>query len=408
MADYQYVNDTGLIVPDVATILGDVQQEYKNAFGQDLIVSPSTPQGILINAEVLARIEVIRNNAAVANQINPNFAGGVFLDAIGALTASQRSQETFSQLPVTVAGVAGTVIPNTVTAADDNGNVYQNTAIITLDSSGNGTGNFQAVNPGAISTNINTLTTIINGVLGWETITNTAASTPGSATQSDQSFKIQRRNTLALQGQGLPEAIQSGLNNLAQTTGQPISLTFRENFTDGTLVIDGITLVEHSMYTCVGGINGFGGATDLEVAQVLLSKKDCGCDWNGSTTVNVTDPVSGQTYPVTFDRPTFIPILVRVTIKANSSIADPTTVVKNALLAYMNGQLTDENGFSVGIPVSCFELAGAINQAAPSIYVINVETTKASSISYSNSPIPIALNEEATCGSTNIVVVITP
>ena len=86
MADYQYIDTTGVIVPDTATIQSEVEGEYKAVFGQDLVVTPNTPQGVLITAEVAARSNVVRNNAALANQINPNLAGGVFLDAIWAVS----------------------------------------------------------------------------------------------------------------------------------------------------------------------------------------------------------------------------------------------------------------------------------------------------------------------------------
>jgi uncharacterized phage protein gp47/JayE len=406
MADYQYVNNSGTIVPDVADILTTVQQEFINAFGADLIVTPDTPQGVLISDEVSARIEFLRNNCVVANQINPVLSGGVFLDAIGALTNSKRSPQVFSTISVTVTGIAGTVIPTSATARDTNLNIYQNMAVITLDSGGNGTGTFQAIVAGAISTNTNTLTTIVNGVLGWETVTNPSPSIPGNATQSDVAYRNTRNKTLANQGTALPEAIKSALNNLSVTAGVPISLFFQENIANTTQVINGITMVAKSVYACVGGINGTGGGTDLQVATILLSKKSSGSAWNGSTSVAVIEPVSGQSYTVLFDRPTLIPIVVKVTISANTSIADPTTVIQNALLAYMNGQLFNEPGFAVGVSVSCFELAGAINQASPGIYMINVQTSLASSISYSNNPIAINVNQQATCVNLNSIVVV--
>src|ERR1700744_6527208 len=88
---YEYLQQTGVVVPDTSGLLADVQTEYQTVFGSDLIVTPNTPQGVLITAETLARTEVVNNNAALANQINPNVAGGVFLDAILALTGVQRT-----------------------------------------------------------------------------------------------------------------------------------------------------------------------------------------------------------------------------------------------------------------------------------------------------------------------------
>src|SRR4051794_38182998 len=90
-APFQYINATGVILPDTSGLLSDVQDEYKAVFGADLVVTPDTPQGVLVSAETLARTQVVQNNAALANQINPSIAGGVFLDALLALTGMQRT-----------------------------------------------------------------------------------------------------------------------------------------------------------------------------------------------------------------------------------------------------------------------------------------------------------------------------
>ena len=36
MANYKYIEETGVIVPDTTEIKQQVQEEYKNALGQDL------------------------------------------------------------------------------------------------------------------------------------------------------------------------------------------------------------------------------------------------------------------------------------------------------------------------------------------------------------------------------------
>ena len=83
---YEYVDSAGLILPDTSELETEVEDEYKAVFGDDLDVNPETPEGILITAEVTQRAGLVSSNAQVANQINPNFAGGVFLGAIAALT----------------------------------------------------------------------------------------------------------------------------------------------------------------------------------------------------------------------------------------------------------------------------------------------------------------------------------
>ena len=72
MASYQYLNNSGVIVADTADTLTTVENEYKNAFGQDLIVTPDTPQGVLITSETLARDNVIKNKIATYHHAKSN------------------------------------------------------------------------------------------------------------------------------------------------------------------------------------------------------------------------------------------------------------------------------------------------------------------------------------------------
>src|SRR5277367_2945438 len=119
---YQYLDATGVIIADTSSLLADVQGEYQSVFGADLIVTPDTPQGVLITAETLSRVAVVNNNAALANQINPNIAGGVFLDALLALTGMQRTPATPTVVPnVSLTGVPGTVIAAGALAATSAG-----------------------------------------------------------------------------------------------------------------------------------------------------------------------------------------------------------------------------------------------------------------------------------------------
>lgn len=246
MALYNYIDATGLIVPDTSTLLGDVQNEYRVAFGEDLIVDPETPQGVLITSETLARVAVVDNNAQVANQINPNIAGGVFLDAICALTGLSRIGDTFSQVTATVTGVESTTIPTTAVAALVTGEEFSPLVDITIGVSGTATGVFKALLPGPIASPINTLTEIISGVVGWETVTNANAGSLGAFQQSDQALRFLRQQTLALQGVALNEAIISGL-----LAGPVTSLQYRENYTSAPLTIDGVTLEPNSIYVVV-------------------------------------------------------------------------------------------------------------------------------------------------------------
>lgn len=391
MADQQYIASTGTIVPDTSSLLSGVQSEFKAVFGDDLVVTPDTPQGVLITAETLARNDVLANNAQLANQINPNLAGGVYLDALLALTGMQRTAARRSTVTATLTGEADTVIPAGSQAKTAAGDIFQTISTVVIGAGGTVSAQFQSAEYGAIPCASGALTMIVSGILGWETVTNPSAAIPGAAEQSDKSARALRRNTLAFQGLALPEAITSALYAVEGVK----SLTFRENTGDTTATIDGVSMVAHSIFVCVDG------GTDADVAAAILENKSSGSNWNGSTTVSVVEPVSGQTYNVKFQRPAVISIAMQVTIKRGTA-----TAVKAAIMDYVQGNLDGEDGFIVGASVSPFEIASAINRANPSIYVQKVEVSLASSISWSTSEIAIAINQIASTTESLITVIV--
>jgi hypothetical protein len=396
MADYDYIDTTGTIVPDTADTQALVEQEYRDVFGQDLIVTPNTPQGVLIAAEVTARQAVARNNATLANQINPNLAGGVFLDAIWALTGGQRLAATKSVIPaVTLTGVPGTLVPAGSRAQTAAGDFFASAADATIGALGTVAVNFIAEEFGPVPAAVAALDIVVSAVLGWETVTNPTAATPGQLEESDVAARLRRRNTLALQGVALPEAIISGLYD----TEGVRSVQFRENTTGGPLVIDTIPMVAHSIYACVDG------GTDADVAASILRKKSLGADMNGATVVNVLDAASGQLYEIKFDRPTPVPVLARVTVRNQGATADPVRLVQNAILRYARGALSGEAGFTVGGSVSPFELGGAVNRVQPGLYVQLVELST-DGITWVTVEIPILINQIATIVAPSITVIV--
>lgn len=395
---YDYIVETGVIVPDTETLLTEVQDEWKEALGQDLIVTPDTPQGTLITSETLAREGVVSNNATLANQINPNIAGGVFLDAICAFLGLEREGATATRVPaVSLGGVPMTIIPAGTRARDETGAIFYSAGNVQLDGTGVATVDMIAEEAGPHTVPVGTLTEVLDQVLGWETITNTLPGLVGNLQQSDDSLRQLRRVTLARQGISTREAQLSAINDLPGVR----SAVFRENYTDADATIDGIFLLKHSVWLCVDG------GTDAAVAGALLENKTDGANWNGAEVVNVLDPASGQTYPVKFDRAERVPVFVRVTVRKGGSTADPNIIVKDAVVAYADGELPDEPGLTVGVSVSPFEIGGAVNLVQAGFIVTNVE------LSLTGDPplpqtIPLTLKQRALIVREYVTVIVTP
>lgn len=369
---YNYIDTTGVIITDASVIQAQVIAEYQAIFGADLNTDPSTPQGMLITIETLSRIAVADNNAALANQINPNLAGGVFRDALLQLTGAQRETSTPSIVFCTITGVSGTIIPAGAQISNsDSSSIFELFSQTTIPVSGTILNvQFNSVTNGEISAAPGTLTTIVSNILGWETVTNPSAATLGTLTQSDSQSNLQRINTLGSQGNSIATNVISNLYLLPGVS--PSGLTFQENVLSIPQTINEILMVSHSIYVCVGG-----SASNLDVATTIQKSKAAGCSYNNGLGIpvfqNVTIPLSNQIIDVLFDRPSLVTISINVTVHAFTTVQDVVTAVQNAILFYASGNIAGQPGFSVGQAVSPFVIAGAIMQQVQGIFVQEVE-----------------------------------
>lgn len=395
MANYNHIISTGVIVPDTSSIREDVESEWRSALGSDVPLTPETPQGVMITAEVESRDAMVRNNAELANQINPDIAGGVWLDGLWALTRGKRRGATRSVLSgVILSGIPNTIIPAGSLASDSSsGAKFRTLATHILSASGTQTVTMEAVDSGPVAVAVGGLSEVASGVLGWETVYNPSAANVGKTIESDVSSRRRRRQTLALQSVGMVESIISRLYDVDGVR----SLSFRENITSSPIVIDGVTLVGHSIYACVDG------GESSDVALALFQSKAVGPDYNGEVTVPVLEPSSGQVYPVSFSRPVERTFRARVTIR--SSNLDAMIIIPDAITSYVNGELDGDSGLTVNKDLSSFELAGAVNQVEPRIFVTLVETSE-DGITWSSGVVKVLINQVARLPKSAIQVVV--
>ncbi len=358
MAAYNYINAQGVIIPDTSTIKEEVEAEYKEVYGADFVVDSSTEQGRQIDAEITSRMSVVRNNALLANQINPNMAEQNFLDAIYALANGQRDGAERSTVTCTVTGIQGTIIPVGSRVQDVNREEWEATVAIVIPASGTIDSSFISINYGAIFAGIGEVNTIVDGVLGWETVTNADDAVAGKLEQSDVSTRRQRKVELGGNAINNTLAIMTAISALENVS----SLTFRENISEATVIIDGVEMSPKSTYACVDG------GIEQDIADEYYRARSGGSGFNGDVLVTVTDPTSLQEIPVRFDRPDDKPKLVIVTVKVGTGI-DPVDDIKSAVVNYANGLVDGEEGFVVGGNVSAFEIAAAVNSQIADVFV---------------------------------------
>lgn len=358
----------GLVIPAETDILAGVQADINAAFGGGLNPALETPQGQLASSQAAVIGDKNNEVALIVNQVDPQYSADRFQDAIGRIYFLTRKPATPTAVTATLGGIAGTVIPAGTFAQDTDGNTYALSGDATIGIAGTVDADFQNVQTGPIPCAAGTLTSVYQAIPGWDTITNAADGTMGSNVESRADFEYRRRNSVALNGKGTPQAIYAAVFDLLDV----LDVYVKDN-PSGNTVNTGPTnypILPHSVYVAVVG------GTDAEVAAAIWRKKDTGCDYNGNTTVTVTDD-AGYSYPqptytVKFERPAALPVLFAVSLVDDPSLpSDIVQRVKAAIIARFNGAdgTTRER---IGSLILASRYYGAVVAVASNVSLISV------------------------------------
>lgn len=366
---YQYQNDGSLIVPDTSAVLADVQNLFREVFGESLSVEASTPQGRLIEIIAAERKAVIEFNALISNQININTASGKFLDALGSLFGVRRMAATSTSVLASVTGIQGTVIPAGSQAKTTEGDLFQAENAITIGENGTAEGYFVSVEKGAIPCPSGSLTQIISQLVGWETISNSVAPVIGNEPESDMDFRIRIGNS-RYSGVALIQAIRTALNAVENVR----SYFLYNNPTGAAVQVDGVSVPAHSICLVIDG------GEDMAIGRALLDTVSAGCGYTAisgqSTVVDVPDNAGVMTieYPITFNRPQLKAIDAAISVRPNTYTGeDLSDAVKNAVLTWAAGGIPEVDGIKIGTRVTTFEIGAAVSNHIPSIFIEDVK-----------------------------------
>lgn len=376
-ATYNFIKVTGTISVDTSDLLSDVEQEWKTALGAGLDTDASTPQGTLIQTETLARTSVMKNNAELGSLLNPDYAYGIYLDAIAALLGISRGKNTYTmgyQLKVTGATGQTTVVPKGNRVKTQNGDIFVIAQQFTIPTSGTALANVQALEYGNIPLPLNEPLEIVDGVIGWGSIETTATTTVviGGNALTDSQLKASRRRRLFQQGLGSLGAIYASVSKLDGVT----SVMAVENITGAPGDAQGITFgTPNGVWICVAG------GDDQQIADALWSRHmggqpydfgvNQGVPVNPPDGIQVVDPGSQRAYFVKFTRPVMYDLYAYVEVKQGTGTATAHDI-QQTVVDYANGLINGEDGFVVGASVSAFEIGGAIAQRYPGMYVKKV------------------------------------
>ena len=392
---------SGFIAPTEAQILTGVWADSQAAFGGTLNESLTTPQGQLVTSETAIIGDCNDQFLALANGVDPAYAAGRMQDAIGRIYYLTRIAASSTVVTATCSGLINTPIPVGAQAQDQAGNLYLCTEAGTIPAGGSINLTFACATTGPIACPIGYLSAIYQAIPGWDSITNAAAGVLGSNVETRAEFEFRRYNSVAANALGSAPSILGAVLNVpgvldAYVLDNPLSVTSGASFTgsitgttltvsavaSGTLAV-GQTVVgtgvaqstlifglisgtgttgtyqvsvsqsvgSEALISAVGGfqlvpnstyVAAYGGLAQ-SVGQAIWSKKSPGSNYNGNTTVTVTDAASGYnppypSYSVTFEIPTPTPVLFAVSLQNNSSVpSNAVALVQAAIIQSFTG-----------------------------------------------------------------------
>lgn len=369
---------TGVSVPAPQAVLTGVQEDWVQAFaatGKSLNTELTTPQGQLQQAQAYMVSAYFAALAQMVANVDPLTSSGTYQDALGRIYFLTRQQATYATVPATVVGTPGQLLAAGAQAKSSDGTIWATTTAVTFGPLSTAAVTFQATTAGSgPAAGVNDLT-IYQQQPGWESVSNAVASTPGTDTESRQSFEQRRSESVEIGGVGQAANVRAAIGNVTGVTD-----AFVYNNGGDTAINYGATnypIPAHSIAVVVSG-----GAT-ADVATAINAKLDCGCglptsagvgtlvSYDVQDTVNYVAPY--PTYHIRFVRPAIVQVYFTVNVANLSTL--PATYVQQVQQAvaqtFANGFLSEDGT----IAVSRARIGGQIvaaEYAAPLLALGNV------------------------------------
>lgn len=318
---------TGFSVQEPQEVREEVAQSWINAFKSDdtpdINTAPETPQGQIIDAETLAITQKDAELAFLANMFNPKTARGIWQDALGEIYFIKRKKAVNSRCYCVLTGLKGTVIEKGSKIQSSADSTYWNLLeTVTINGNSSVTALFECESEGAVIASPNTLNKIITTVAGWDTVNNSQAATVGTLEESQQAFEKRRYDSVALNSRGTTSSVYARVLQLDNVVGCYVI----DNKTNIVKTIDDYDLKPHSIYVAVLGGN------NQEIAEAIYKSLSAGCDYNGNTTIDVTDENTKAVESVTFMRPIQQNVYIKVNLFNKDLPNDYENLIKNAVI----------------------------------------------------------------------------
>ena len=371
--------DTNTLIPVGQTVSSSTTGEQFTTVGA-ISLSPSNASGITVSVVTLQN-----STAYTITYANTTTSNTITFTS----DASATIAEILAGLQSVIAGAHPTLTSSVVgtTLVIDRNDIFQTVNFTTSVNLGinkvRTVGEVVAVQSGIIEQPANTIDTILTPMLGWDSVNNPVAATPGEDRETDEQLRLRFRNGKFDRATNTYDAIYSALIN----TDNVSEVTIYEN---DTSVVDGNGVPAHSFLPIVvGGLS-------QDIGNAIWQNKPIGILSYGNTSVNVTD-VQGGTHVVSFSRPNALVIYISMDITTDVNFpANGNDLIKSNIIQYFADNL------GTGDDVIYSRLYTPVN--AVSGHQVNTMTIGTSPSPVGVSNIPIGFDQIASISSVNIVI----
>ena len=372
-----YIDETGMHIPTYSDIRDDLISSMKEIFGSDIYIDEDSQdyQQISIFAK-----KIFDTNALALltyNNRTVNTAIGVGLDNLCALAGIVRKPATYSTVQLVITGTPSTVINKGKVSDQDDVHIWNLPDSVVIPDDGTITVEATCNEAGDITVAPNTITKIVTPVFGWSSVVNNFTGSGGTNQESDAEL----RSRYALATSSPSETVFESIIASVSAVEGVKRIKAYENDTGTT---NDLGHPPHSITLVVEG------GDDTDVATEIYFKKTPGCYTNGTTSVDIVS-LSGNTTKISFYRPTYKTVYVKVSLKKLASYNDEyANDIKKAIVDYINNLEIAETVYrSVLWSIATGQMKSI---QSPSFSVLNVQTST-DGVSYTDSDISVLFNE---------------
>ena len=356
------INENGLLIDEFSTIYNRLADKFKLIYGQDINLEQNSPDGQLLGIITNEIYDLQTLILHIYNSFDPDLAQGVELNKLLKLIAQTRRASTKSIVDITIVANANVTLPADYTIIDENKNEWVINAETTL-ISGTNIISFNAVNFGAIEASANTINDVVTVFPEIISVNNVLPAEVGRDEESDVLLRKRRNNLLSVNSNSTIAGVYSKLFLLDTVTDAIIY----ENATDTYDALKDLNA--HALWCIIDG-----GSID-EITKIIATDKTIGTDLKGTVSNNYVEiflkadgTTRALTHIVKFDRPTEIPLYIKLTVskKIITDIID-MDAIKNKLV---------EKLYSINEKATATELYAYVYSAGNTFIASNLEVSK--------------------------------